>query len=424
MPIVADTNIEAARSAYELAGIEDSQIMVAENRADALAGIASNKRVVVQDAQLLMDLPLDVIAEGTGNPTAGAVHATQALKHGKHVIMVTKETDMAVGAGLRHMAKQAGLVYAAADGDQPSHLISLIHWCRRIGLEVLCGGKFGEKHLSVDIANQQLRFRNGKTQDLTPEETDLFRPLTNKQSRLEEIIIQRKERLGDLIDVRTDDLTELGIVANATGLRVERERFHHPVLWPNEMPTVLAPKIYGGLLEGRGIIEQATYLRSDNDTSMGGGVYVTVHANNAYSQSILSGKGHMGNADGTSVLIFRPYHLCGVETPYSILSAALDNTPTSGWEMAQHYDTFGRATQDLPSGTDLHGAHDTNWEIFLAPATKIKNTPTDAPIPYHIATGSRLTQNVSKGTILTQQMVENIAKSPLWKLRAIQDGEQ
>lgn len=40
--------------------------------------------------------------------------------------MITKETEIAVGAGLRLRAQKSGVVYSAADGDQPSHLISLI----------------------------------------------------------------------------------------------------------------------------------------------------------------------------------------------------------------------------------------------------------------------------------------------------------
>lgn len=258
-------------------------------------------------------------------------------------------------------------------------------------MEVLCGGKFGEKRLWADHASRKLIFRTGEVQDLSAQEAELFRPhlSAEDQRHYDEVIAQRKEILGDTIDVRT----ELGIVANATGTSIERDRFHHPVAWPNEMPGLLAPKDFGGILEGRGVIEQTTYLQAPNDTSMGGGVYVTVHAENQYSRSIVSGKGHICNPDGTSTMIFRPYHLCGVETPYSILQAALHDTPTSGWEMEQHYDSFGRARQNLAAGTELHGAHDNKWETFLAPAAKLDATLSGAPIPYQSppATPSRET---------------------------------
>lgn len=421
--IVADTNIDAAHRAFQLAGIAESEIVVASNRAEALAAIEANKRVAVADGSLLMDLPLDVIVEGTGSPTAGAVHAATALRNGKHVVMVTKETEIVVGTALRRIAKENETVYSCADGDQPSHLISLVEWCRTIGLEVLCGGKFGEKRLWVDYDKGQLIYRGGKTKNLSPEEADLFKPLVGPDgARREEAIAGRIEILGETAVIRTDDLTELGIVANATGLTIERDRLRHPVLWPSEMAATLCPKTYGGILEGRGIIEQTTYLRAANDVSMGGGVYVTVHTSNEYSRGILSGKGHMSNADGTSVMLFRPYHLCGVETPYSLLSAALKDTPSSGWQMEQHYDSFGRARVDLPAGTELHGAHDDKWETFLAPAVSLSSEATSDPIPYHIATGHKLTDDVSTGTVMTQDIVEGITDSPLWKLRAEQDA--
>lgn len=66
--------------------------------------------MVLEDPDLMMDLPLDVIAEATGNTTAGAVHALSALKNGKHVVMITKETEVVVGTVLT-----AGMVQNLTD---------------------------------------------------------------------------------------------------------------------------------------------------------------------------------------------------------------------------------------------------------------------------------------------------------------------
>ena len=71
----------------------------------------------------MMDLPLDVIVESTGVPEASARHANEAIKHGKHVVMVSKEADVTVGPILRYKAARAGLVYTAVDGDQHGLLI-------------------------------------------------------------------------------------------------------------------------------------------------------------------------------------------------------------------------------------------------------------------------------------------------------------
>ena len=96
--------------------------------------------VVVGDALLLMDLPLDVIASATRVPEAAALYAREAIDHGKHVVMIDKEADAVVGPMLKRRADAAGVVYTTDDGDQPGLLMGLVAWARELGMEVLCGG--------------------------------------------------------------------------------------------------------------------------------------------------------------------------------------------------------------------------------------------------------------------------------------------
>ena len=70
----------------------------------------------------------------------------------------------------------------------------------------------------------------------------------------------------------SDDLTGQINVTNATGLSIRHERFHHPIIWINEIHAVLSPETLDGILEGRSVIEQSKYLRSYNETRIGGGV--------------------------------------------------------------------------------------------------------------------------------------------------------
>ena len=372
VPILADCDIEAAKRAYQLAGVDETRIVAADIREKALAAIESGRWVVVEDANIMMDLPLDVVVEGTGVTAAGAEYAVKAMRNGKHGVMVTKETEVAVGTILRKIARAEGVVYSGADGDQPALLIALVDWCRQIGLEVLSAGKFGEKRIFIDIENRQLQKPDVSTVELTSDLMEVFRPFVYRTGsreyrnnagteRMWETLEARADFLGASADIRTDDLTELCIVANAADLTVERQRLHHPVVWQNEMPTVFTPRTYGGILDAPGAIEQASYFNTPNGISMGGGVFVTVHAENAYSNRILMGKGHIVNKDGTSALIIRPYHLCGVETPYSMLAAGLWNRPTSGWSMEQKYDAFGRSKVDLAAGTVISGARGTDF---------------------------------------------------------------
>jgi predicted homoserine dehydrogenase-like protein len=71
--------------------------------------------VALKDALLAMDLPLDVVVEATGVPEAGARHALEAIRHGKHVVMVNKEADAAVGPILKQHADRQGVAYLPAE---------------------------------------------------------------------------------------------------------------------------------------------------------------------------------------------------------------------------------------------------------------------------------------------------------------------
>ena len=92
----ADRSLDAARQAYRHAGVPDEAIVECENGREALLAFEGRKRVIVADAALLMELPLDVIVEATGHPESGARHAALAIRHGRHVAMVNKEADVTV----------------------------------------------------------------------------------------------------------------------------------------------------------------------------------------------------------------------------------------------------------------------------------------------------------------------------------------
>src|SRR5690554_1376191 len=108
IPIIADYNIDNAKKAYYFAGINDEDIVICDNRKDTLLAIEQGKYVVVQDSDILFECHLDVVLESTGNPEAGAQNAYKAIKNGKHVAMINKETDSVVGPVLKHLANKEG----------------------------------------------------------------------------------------------------------------------------------------------------------------------------------------------------------------------------------------------------------------------------------------------------------------------------
>ena len=88
----------------------------------------------------------DLIVEATGHPAAGVKHAREAIKNGKHIIMVNVEADVLAGPLLAKEAASAGVVYSMAYGDQPALTCELVDWARACGFHVTAAGK-GTKYL-------------------------------------------------------------------------------------------------------------------------------------------------------------------------------------------------------------------------------------------------------------------------------------
>lgn len=412
VPAVADLNIEAARTAYRRAGLAEEDIVTCDSRAAALAAIEAGKRAVVADAMLLMDLPLDVIVESTGSPEAGARHGAAAIRSGKHLAMVSKEPDSTIGPLLKRMAESAGVVYTPVDGDQHGLLMGLVDWVRALGLEVLCGGKARDAEFIYD-AGQGVVSNGRQMVVLEPEERDILDPIAPGTVR--ETVASRRAAFEPLGRIGGYDVTEMAIAANATGLLPDVDDLYCPAVRIAEMPEVLCPAEDGGLLGRRGAIETVTCLRRADEAGLGGGVFVVVSCENDYSRMILTTKGLIPNSRDTAALIFRPYHLCGVETPMSLLVAGLLGLPTGARDYRQRVDIVARAREDLAAGDVIPNDHDPRLDYLLLPAQAVRD---GAPLPLHMATGHPLRMDVPAGTIIRREMVQAPAESALWSLRA------
>lgn len=139
---IADLSAEKAISLFMRAGYARDDIAVAGSEAEAKKAMENGKRVVLEDGLLLPELELDAVCDITGMPVFGAAFAEKAIRYHRHVIVVNIESDVAVGAVLRHMAEKEGVVYTEGDGDQPSLIKGLYDFCDTLGIGVYAAGKW------------------------------------------------------------------------------------------------------------------------------------------------------------------------------------------------------------------------------------------------------------------------------------------
>ena len=135
---VADLNVARARDQLKTANWP-AESYAASSLDDALKRGAT---LVTDDAESLIACPgIEVIVEATGVPQAGIAHAMKAIANGKHIVMVNVEADALAGPLLARKAKEAGVVYSLAWGDQPALICEHVDWARACGFKVIAAGK-------------------------------------------------------------------------------------------------------------------------------------------------------------------------------------------------------------------------------------------------------------------------------------------
>ena len=418
--VVADVDVDKGRQAYRHAGVDEERIVVCDSRATALDALERGAKVVLEDAELMMELPIALVAEATGLPEAGARHAAAAIQHGKHVAMVNKEADVSVGPILKHRADRAGVVYSAVDGDQHGLLIGLVDWARTLGLHVIAGGKACDGEYLHDpvqrTVTRRTRLREYRVV-LDDATAPAFDPIPPRPA--EPVVTARRRIARELPSAGGWDLGEMAIAANATGLLPDVPELHAPIVHVAEIPEVLCGRDGGGILTRSGAIEAVICLRHPQEAGMGGGVFVVVDSASDYSRDIMVSKGLIANRRRSAALIYRPYHLCGVETPLTMLWAGLLGAPTGTSELLPRVDVVARANVDLKAGDPFPGDHSPKLQSLMLPAAPVAAA---APLPFHLGNGNPLVCDLPAGTVITGAMVRPPADSTLWALRREQDA--
>ncbi|MEU4659290.1 homoserine dehydrogenase [Streptomyces sp. NPDC023723] len=378
--------------------------------ADAVAG---GGIALVADAALLTAAPWDILVEATGSPADGLAMAERALTGGRHVAMVSKEVDSVAGLYLADLAAERGLVYTTADGDQPANLIGLVTWAELLGLDVVAIGKSTEYDLVYDPEAGTVTQLD--TTVPAPELSGLLGLGADVRATLD----ARAAAVAALPTGATADYCEMAVVANNTGFRPDTERLHYPVARIAELADVYRPRADGGVLNRTGAVDVFSALRLPGEASFAGGVFVVVRTDDPVTWETLREKGHVLSADGRYAAIYLPYHLMGVETPVSLLSAVLHHRPSGGTDPRSHAVLAGRVRTELPAGTTLAmGGHHHDVTGVQAVLLRGEEAPDDVA-PLYLAAHATLARPVAAGELIR---IADLADPDAGLLRAWRAG--
>lgn len=374
----------------EVAAIAD---LSADRIEEALAGVgwpqADRARIAAFDDGLdvARHPEVEVVIEATGNPEAGIVHARAAIAAGKHVVMVTVEADTLAGPLLAEEAREAGVVYSMAYGDQPALVAELVDWARTCGFPVVAAGK-GTRYLP------------GFHQS-TPETVWANLGFDAEQARAEGLNAQMFNSFVD----GTKSALEMAAIANACGLAAPTAGLAFPPCGVDDLPHVLRPRGEGGTLESKGLVEVVACEERDGRPvfrDLRWGVYVVVEAPTDYARRCLAQYGVRTDRSGRYAALYRPVHLIGLELNVSVLSAALRGEST-GTVREFNADVMATAKRDLAEGEVLEGEGGFCVWGKLGPAA---DSLAARALPIGLAHGVRLRRFVPAGETVRWDDVE------------------
>jgi predicted homoserine dehydrogenase-like protein len=341
---------------------------------------------------------VDLVVEATGNPIVGIDHALAAFNYEKHIVMVNVEADALAGPALAKRAREAGVIYSLAYGDQPALICEMVDWARSSGFKVVAAGK-GTKYLPL-------------YHEVTPDDVWRHYGLSQEQADAGGM----NPRLFNSFLDGTKSAIEMAAVANACDLDVPTQGLLFPPCGVDDLPHVLRPVSSGGLLERSGMVEVVSSLERDRRTvfrDLRWGVYCVFEAPNDYSARCFQEYGLKTDSSGRFAATYKPYHLIGMELGVSVLSVALRAEPT-GQPLSFRGDVVAVAKRDLAVGERLDGEGGfTVWGRLLPAAESVRR----GALPIGFAHGVKLRNSVMKGTVLTRDDVEMSSLGAAQELR-------
>lgn len=294
---VTDQDLTAANSASQLSP-------------DSLPGNSTES--------FLSQHPVDVLVECTNSIGPAADYCLTAFREGTHVVLMNAEVDLALGPLLKKKAKEAGVTITSDAGDQHGVLASLIQEAELMGFDIVQAGNikgFLDRRATPDSIKEEAAKRN-----LSPTQCCAYTDGTKLH-------------------------IEMAVLANALG--------YLPPLGGMTGPR--AKRVEEALqlfdFSNYGDTPRIDYLLG---AEPGGGVYLVVRPKKALPPEQAFYLNYYKLGSGPEYLLYRPYHLCHLETPKAILAATAGQPLLS--QSSQTCDVYAYAKRDLPAGTQIRHA--------------------------------------------------------------------
>jgi predicted homoserine dehydrogenase-like protein len=381
---VADLQVDKVRASFARTGWQEDEYS-ATSMADAMD---TGKTYITSDsAELCAFEGIECIIEATGHPLAGVRHALKAIDGNKHLVMVNVEADVMCGPILAQKARAKGLVYSMAYGDQPAFINELVDWARSCGFELISAGKGMNFQPEYRYSTPDTVWGHFGWSDEFVAKGD-FNP-----------------KMYNSFTDGTKAAIEMAAVANGTGLDCPDDGLAFYPSGLQDLAQVFKPASEGGRMPRAGLVEIAASQEPDGRevaNNIRYGMFVTFKAHDEYTRGCFEQYGLLTDKSGWYGSMWRPFHLIGLETSVSVLSAVLRGEAT-GTAKEFRGDAVATAKKDLKSGEWLDGEGGyASWAKAI-PATISTRI---GALPMGLAHKVKLKRDVPRDQIITLDDVD------------------
>ena len=372
---LADLLPQRARERLTGVGWPTEQI-AAQSMGDALK---SGGTFVTDDALAVIGCPdIDVVIEATGDPVSGIRLCLAAIRNGKHIVMVNVEADALAGPLLARRAREAGVVYSLAWGDQPALICDHVDWARACGFGVVAAGKGTRYHPSY----------HQSTPDTVWDILTQYLPIQDRSHI-------NPKMFNSFLD-GTKSGIEMTAVCNATGLVPQTNGLGFPPASRFELADVCKPKSEGGTLEKKGVTEVVSSLTRDGKDvphHLAMGTYVVVESDSPYAVQCFVEYNCLTDKSGKYAALYRPTHMIGLELGISVASVALRKEPT-GTSICFNSDVVATAKRALEKGEVLDGEGGfTVWGRQVPADVSLR----EGYLPLGLASDAKVARDIAEG---------------------------
>jgi predicted homoserine dehydrogenase-like protein len=381
---ISDIDVSRPLAALAAMGIPETQIVVTNRVGEAEDALCSGKYLVTEDAVMLAKLEsLDAVVEATGLTEVGARVAWNCILNSKHVIMLNVETDVTVGPLLHRLAQKADCVYTAASGDEPGVCKMLYNLAGTMGFEVVCLGKGKNNPIDFDATPDSCR-EEALSKGMNPKMLAAFKD-------------------------GSKTMVELAAMSNATGLVPDVPGMHGVKVDVADLNKVFVPKEDGGILSRRGCVDYST-------GKVAPGVFAIIATPDPRIRVDMK---FYSMGPGPYYTLYRPYHLCAIETTVSIAEAVIYGESTiASKRMVSEVATIAKRNLRVGEIAGEIGSPDIFGRTYA-----FEDAHAQEAIPLGLAPGGKVLKNVAKGDLLTEA---NFAPNPakfVFELRKVQDAQ-